>query len=355
MTKYAIITTTINVPHNLEAYVKDTVDQGLRNDVFFVVAGDRKTPMDAAALCDSLAAVYNIQVDYLTPTFQEITWPVYSKFLGWNTIQRRNIAMLYAYNQGADVVVTIDDDNYLTAPNYLAQHGLLAESTITETTSSSSGWYNICRRLQHTGEFYPRGYSIKERGTHPRIKSELLSQRAVVNAGLWIGDPDVDAVTRLAINPKVENALTPPFTLAPETYAPFNSQNTAIHRDVLPAYCMVSGVGRYDDIIPSFFVKRIADHLGDAIRFGTPLVRQERNPHNLFKDLENEVIGMQLTDRLVDWLRTVELKGVTYGECIKEITEAVRKRWINDGSLTLEQIGFMRGIVLSYEAWGETL
>ena len=31
--------------------------------------------------------------------------------VGWNKIQRRNLGFLYAYDQGADVVATVDDDN----------------------------------------------------------------------------------------------------------------------------------------------------------------------------------------------------------------------------------------------------
>jgi hypothetical protein len=33
---------------------------------------------------------------------------------------------------------------------------------------------------------------------------------------------------------------------------------------------------------------RIAEHLDHAICFGEPLVRQERNPHDLWRDLDAE-------------------------------------------------------------------
>ena len=38
-------------------------------------------------------------------------YPELSDAIGWNSIQRRNIGLLYAYEQGADVIATVDDDN----------------------------------------------------------------------------------------------------------------------------------------------------------------------------------------------------------------------------------------------------
>lgn len=355
--KFALITTTINTPYNLEAYVKDIADHN-PSDTLVIVAGDLKTPEDVSAFCEKLTKQFGISVRYLSPVDQQCKYPDYSNFLGWNTIQRRNIALLEAYKTGAEIIVTIDDDNYLTEENYLEQHGILDERTIVEVVDSDSGWYNNCRRLRcenAVSEFYPRGYSLRERGTAPRIKSELIPVRSVVNAGLWVGDPDIDAVTRIAVNPKVNNAVTLPFALGPSTYCPFNSQNTAIHRDALSAYCMVSGVGRYDDIISSFFVKRIADHFNDAIRFGAPIVRQERNPHNLWKDLDNERIGMCLTDSFVDWLKLTTLQGRNYRTCMEELLSQFTSMWVNHGGLSIKEIEFMRAIRNSYEAWGEVL
>lgn len=355
--KYALVTTTINTPHNLKDYVEDII-KFEHKEVIVVVAGDIKTPPEVEDFCEKLTKNFGVKVLYLTPEDQALRYPAYSDFLGWNTIQRRNIAILTAYHAGADVIITIDDDNFLKSEDYITKHGVLNERTITEIVESNSGWYNICRRMRSScgSAFYPRGYSVSERGNFDgRIQSELLPVRSVVNAGLWLGDPDIDAVTRLAINPKIENISTTPFALAKDTYCPFNSQNTAIHRDAIPAYCMISGVGRYDDIVSSYFVKRIADHLGHAIRFGAPVVEQQRNAHNLWKDLDSERLGMQLTDRLVEWLRDVRLKSDDYGGCLDDLLDAFRAEWYNNGSLTVQQQSFMRSIYLSYEAWGKAL
>ena len=47
----------------------------------------------------------------LSTGYQEKKWPKLSKLVGWNCIQRRNFAILEAYNCGADVIALIDDDN----------------------------------------------------------------------------------------------------------------------------------------------------------------------------------------------------------------------------------------------------
>lgn len=95
--------------------------------------------------------------------------------------------------------------------------------------------------------------------------------RAVVNAGLWLDDPDVDAITRLCNDIVATEfdarpacfcavhcllALTfwsrytrdSSYVMANGTWCPFNSQNTALHRDLIPAYVLSPLIGRMDDI-----------------------------------------------------------------------------------------------------------
>ena len=47
----------------------------------------------------------------LSTNYQEKKWPKLSKLVGWNCIQRRNFAILEAYNRGAEIIALIDDDN----------------------------------------------------------------------------------------------------------------------------------------------------------------------------------------------------------------------------------------------------
>jgi hypothetical protein len=77
----------------------------------------------------------------------------------------------------------------------------------------------------------------------------------------------------------------------------------------------------YGRVTASYIIARIAQHMGDVISFGDPLVRQERNPHDLWKDLAVERNGMILTDDFCEALRAVPLSGETYHECFGEVSQ----------------------------------
>ena len=72
--------------------------------------------------------------------------------------------------------------------------------------------------------------------------------------------------------------------LAPGVMSPINTQNTAFHRDTVPAFYFVpvgdpvSGlpVERYGDIWAGYFVKKAIDHLGDRITYGAPACDHRR-------------------------------------------------------------------------------
>jgi len=355
--KRAIVTTTINVPHNLTAYCDDIVKHE-HDDVAVIVAGDRKTKSEAAAFCADLAACSGVNVIYFGVEEQNrflAQVPEYGRFLPWDCIQRRNVALLKAYSEGAETIFTIDDDNFLHTPDYIGSHGKLGEMQTLQTFQSSSGWLDVCSFLKESRgrSFFHRGYSYNQRlAPRPEIKRQHVSGRIVVNAGLWLGDPDVDAVTRLAIAPDVVACdIDTNIALMRGTIAPFNSQNTALIRDVIPAYCMHVGIGRYDDIIPSYFVKRIADHLMDYLSFGMPLVRQERNAHDLWVDADKERVGYQLVDRIVEWLYEIDLKGRDYRSCMEELLPEFREKSLGAKGLSAEQTQFLAMIDQNYRAW----
>jgi hypothetical protein len=98
-------------------------------------------------------------------------------------------------------------------------------------------------------------------------------------------------------------------------------------RDSIPAYFLSPYNGRYDDIWGSYILTRIAEHFGDVVSFGEPVVRQERNPHDLWKDLDVERNGMILTDDFCAALRSIALHGQTYHQCFGEIVEALPHAW----------------------------
>jgi SAM-dependent methyltransferase len=325
----AIITTTIHKPVLLRDYCENA-RQYNHQDVFFIVIGDKKTPEGVDIFCKELQEEYGYRVEYLGVEDQLgflDRWQKLKDHLPYNSIQRRNIGILKAYLDGAEVIITIDDDNFLMAgDDFIGRHSVAGKERSLTSLSSSSGWFNVCEMLEEEQSFpfYHRGFPWGKRSLTPITRTQEQTGKVVVNAGLWIDAPDIDANTWLNLPIKVtgmSNQYPDGVALGAGTWSPFNSQNTALAREVIPAYFLSPNIGRYDDIWASYIVKKIADHFGHYINYGFPLVKQERNPHNYFNDLKKEQLGMELSDDLVDSMKELELTGADYQECFIEITD----------------------------------
>ena len=311
----ALITTTINVPKVLALYRK------LGPDVKFFVAGDYKTPLEAYEFCADIP-----DCEIYSPDRQKELDYKCSALIGWDCIQRRNIALLEAIKWGADVIYTWDDDNVLLG-EFSAKLYALWQVDVPSTTpryywgqrsgnadvigapyfsglkaSAPSGWFDpgclLSPQTKHRG--FP--ISIK-----PEFSFESVTDAKIgVAAGLCLGDPDIDAVTRIATAPIIHSVsqlgeagvVTDPR----ETKTVFNSQNTSFIRQLAPAMFMMPFCGRYDDIYASLICQRIMREHGLHVHFGKPYVWQQRNQHNLLNDLRIEIDGMERIERFADFL-----------------------------------------------------
>jgi Reversibly glycosylated polypeptide len=312
----AVVCTTIGDGSFLKHYA-----QALEGaDARMFVIPDRKTP---AALYDAVRAAEREGMRITCP--DPITQAQFTLSLGapdgffpWDTDHRRNVGYLMAYESGADIVISIDDDN-LPIPglryNWLGAHEHALTAGSMPAVSSDTGFYNPCEDLGiKNGPVWPRGYPYGKRGeavtTH-----ELVPCKIAINAGLWIGDPDVDAITRIALHPQSVLPTTGPgpAMLAADTWAPVNSQNTAVRRDVIPAYYFFRS-GRFGDIYQGYLAQACAKAMGHSVRFGTPAVRHERNDHDLLRDLQLELPDILLMDGWLDWLTWLKPEGSTCAE-----------------------------------------
>lgn len=332
--KTTIVTTTINIPALLTAYAKNARDYG-HGDVDFITIGDRKSKPGTAEFCDSINQFYpSVYLDIDEQKRYLSRFPELWEHLRFDSIQRRNIGILLAYENGADLVITIDDDNFVMNQDFIGKHAIAGTTQELRTYGSTSGWFNVCSLLESDNgvQFYHRGYPQKQRWNESGafFSSAVTRKKIAVNAGFWLDNPDIDALTRMERQPVVRGLKQPwkgNFALQPGTWSPFNSQNTGLMRDVIPAYFLSPYNGRYDDIWASYILTRVCEHFGHAIAFGEPLVRQERNPHDLWKDLDVERNGMRLTDDFCLALRDISLKSETYADCLGEIVQGLRKTW----------------------------
>ncbi len=355
----ALIITTINVPELLLDYAKDAVAH--RRELKIYVAGDRKTPEPAVEFCRSVERETGISCEYLGVSEQELLlrpWPDFAATLPWNSIQRRNVAVLKAAMDGAETVVTVDDDNFIVGSDYFGSHAITGTEVELDSMGQAraGGWFNICRFLRDADQrrFFPRGYGMAARriADDPAFPQCRERKRVVVNAGLWLGDPDIDGVTRLAAPIDVRSYDGPEhFFVAGGVWTPFNSQNTALARELLPAYFLSPDVGRYDDIFASFVVKRIADHLGHGIAFGAPIVRQDRNEHDLYDDFDQERMGMRLTDVFITALEQASLSADNYADCALELCPQLEEQLRDNPLLSAQDRQALAAFCSAYQLW----
>ena len=335
----ALITTTINIPKLLDKYLESFKEEknhgNFDDEILLIVIGDKKSPPSARDYCERLAKKHKINLCYQDVERQEEylkKFPDFNRYLPYNSIQRRNIAFIKAYEEGADKLITIDDDNFLLGQNFFTDHSIIGSQRKMPVYSSSSGWYNVCECIEEESgaPFFHRGFPLKERNKEKgAFKSKTLKTvKVAVNAGLWFDDPDIDAITRMQYPIRatsIKAGFPEIFSLSKDTWSPFNSQNTALLGSSLPGYFLSPSIGRYDDIWASYIYRAIAGHLGFSIAYGLPHVRQERNDHNLIRDLKDEIYGMEKSDEFCSFLRSLTLKGNDFKSCFSEITEALEE------------------------------
>lgn len=279
MTKI-IVTTTINEPTTaLKKFAE-------MDDWTLIVVGDKKTPHEKYK---------DVNCIYMHPSEQESKYPEISNALGWNTIQRRNIGFIEAYNLGADVVATVDDDNI---PYSNWGKNLLINKTLDVDyyDSSNIGVFDALSVTNHS-ELWHRGFPIERLSKKNDVT--YLGKKRIENiqiqADLWDGDPDIDAMCRLTKSPIVKFDITEPFTS--NSIMPFNSQNTFIGREVLPYYMVLPFIGRMDDIWGAYILQK---QIKCSIVFNKASVYQQRNVQDLITNLEREIIGYRFTNKLIN-------------------------------------------------------
>ncbi len=298
MMKKFIITTTINFP--TEATLKFARIAKIDNWKFIIV-GDTKTPHD------EYIKITNDNVIYLTPERQEELYPELSKIIGWKTIQRRNIGFVYAYQEGADVIATVDDDNI---PYDTWGKNLYVGKTINfDLYEPELDVFDPLSVTNHN-ELWHRGYPIEYLKKRHLVEYKGRKDiKVLVQADLWDGDPDIDAMARLIYKPIVKYYdITSPY--CSNKISPFNSQNTFLHRDVIPFYSVLPFIGRMDDIWGSYILQH---YFPNSVVYAPASVYQERNPQDLITNLEKEIIGYRDTLHLIKNLSN-------YNEIIPEKT-----------------------------------
>jgi hypothetical protein len=264
-----IVTTTINPPTRALSHFDSLADWTL------VVIGDLKTPKDY-----SLAHGM-----YVGPDEQEKYDKALSDAIGWNCIQRRNFGLLIARELKADIVALVDDDN-IPLDNW-GEDLLIGHRKPVNFYEHDGPAFDPVGATNYP-HLWHRGFPIQLL-KHRRYSAKIAMMfSADIQADFWNGDPDIDAFCRMEHAP--ECTFDPGcFPIASNKPAPFNSQNSFLSAKVLPHYFLFPHIGRMDDIWAAYYVQA----LGFKVVFNRASVYQERNPHDLTKDMQQEYLGYE--------------------------------------------------------------
>ncbi len=315
----AITTTTIN---NLSAflgeYIKNVKHFGHENDVAIYIAGDRKSP----TTCEEEILTYekeNVDIRFLSIGWQHDYLQKFDgidEMIPENSDNRRNVAYLLALEEGAEIVISVDDDNYPAKQfDFVGEHSVVGSISNSAEASGHNNWFNLLSLLNLTVECYPRGFPYKYRNDQCGLLTNQVANEIAINVGLWIGDPDVDAIARLALDPKSKNWPGQNVLLNEASFSPINTQNTAVSREAMTAYYYVRmgatikgmTLDRFGDILSGYFAQLCVKATGKGIRIGSPLTEHRRNLHNNFVDLHHELAGIMIIENLATLFENIQL------------------------------------------------
>lgn len=263
------------------------------NRVKFILIGDTKSPKEFhLAGCNFYSIEQQLSLGFKL-----------SRLLPTKHYARKTLGYLIAMSSGSKIIVESDDDNIplesFWTKRYSQINGFLLEDI---------GWVNVYKYFTHN-HIWPRGFPLDNlRDSLPKLNEEQ-KLFCPIQQGLADDNPDVDALYRLIYPLPIKfNPINLNISLGNGAFCPFNSQNTTWFKEAfplmyLPSFCSF----RMTDIWRSFITQRIAWTCNWPILFRKSSVRQERNSHDLKKDLEDELCGYMYNKEICKRLMSLEL------------------------------------------------
>lgn len=228
----------------------------------------------------------------------------------------RSYGFWKAYQMGADVIVTIDDDCYPAEKDYINKH------LDNLNFKAPLNWINT----------YPNPDWMYTRGIPYSIRNNIP---IMISHGLWSGAIDLDAKTEVKLPKLLSEKQYPPIRqIIPFGYFyPMCTMNLAFKRDVVPLMFLPMmgyspkgkewGYDRYDDIWAGIFSKKIMDHLKWGVINGSPFV-EHRKASIPRSNLKKEMAGMRTNEILWKKIDKVRLTKNNPRLCYIELAKKIR-------------------------------
>ncbi|MFC4721178.1 STELLO glycosyltransferase family protein [Geojedonia litorea] len=273
----------------LQQFAKASVDSTRG----FIVIGDTKSPK-----------TFHLDgCDYYSVARQhELGFALHSA-LPYKHYARKNLGYLIAMQQGADIIIETDDDNF-PLDSFWAPRERQVKAHVLEDT----GWVNAYKHFTNA-HIWPRGFALERIMDHFPLLHKQTKVLCPIQQGLADENPDVDAIYRFTQPLPISFSKAVPLALGQNAFCPFNSQNTTWFKEAfqllyLPSYCSF----RMTDIWRSYIAQRIAWTCGWSVLFHNSTVRQDRNEHNLLTDFKDEVSGYTNAQQIYEHLLALDLK-----------------------------------------------
>ena len=290
-----------------------------------VVVADRKTPRDWQL---DGACFLSVEEQIALP-FRIVA------ALPWNHYARKMIGYLWAAREGAELIAESDDDNLPQAdwafPAFAGDHPQIPPDC---------GFVNVYS-LFSDQVIWPRGLPpARIRDEAAQIRWDTLETRHA-RIGVWQAladdDPDVDAIYRLTSNAPCRFERRPPVVLAEGSLSPFNSQNTAFRKELLPLMYLPAHVNfRVTDILRSYVAQPIMWAAGYRPGFTGPTVRQERNAHDFLDDFRSELPLFLDAENMMAVIGAAVRAGDTMGDNLHRVyTQLVGKGFVGAEEMSL--------------------
>jgi len=310
--KKIIVTTTIYDSPELEKYAK-------MNGWEFVIVGDLKTPKINLPNAEILTVEDQKKLPYKI-----------CDVIPWNCVGRRNIGYIHALANGADIIATVDNDNF---PLENWSFPLLDGEKDLKVVEDRD-FFDILRYVTG-GVLWHRGTLYEDINKEEKYNFKEKKVKIGIQANLWLGEPDVDGIGRLTrdmeLGKKMIAQFDKPLAVGKNVFAPYDSQNTAFLREfVVPALLPFGGFfNRNDDIWSSYITERLLWETDFHIAFGVPTVTQERNPRDpsrTWKEIEREIDFALNLRKLLEFLRNTTFKGNNMTENFIYLSEKLEKQ-----------------------------
>lgn len=186
----------------------------------------------------------------------------------------RNWGLYYAYTEGADIVISLDDD-------VLPEGDTIGDHIKALSFTAPANWINTAQ-------------DVAVRGLPYGVRKDLP---VMVSHGVWSNVPDLDAPTQL-LHPELKDLIFHKINVPRGVQVPFCAMNFALRRDAIPyAYQapMVDGFNRFADIWGGIELKNTCDKKNWGFVTGYARVFHKR-ASNVFKNLQFEAKGIEANE-----------------------------------------------------------